>query len=93
LLLTLLISTLITNKASAQMPMSELQEFLEKEVASKRTKGIVVGIIDANENQVISAGKVSDKNSKKTDGNTMFEIVSVTKLFTTLSLAIWRNKI
>jgi serine-type D-Ala-D-Ala carboxypeptidase/endopeptidase len=65
----------------------EIQTFIEKEVANKRTKGIVIGIIDANGRQIFSAGKLSDKDPRKPDGNTVFEIASVTKVFTTLLLA------
>jgi serine-type D-Ala-D-Ala carboxypeptidase/endopeptidase len=83
----LLTSSLITNEVVAQISIAELQAFLENEVANKRTKGIVVGIIDANGKQIISAGKLNDKSTKKPDGNTIFEIASVTKLFTTLALA------
>ncbi|MBK8052693.1 MAG: serine hydrolase [Saprospiraceae bacterium] len=79
--------------ANAQISTKELQTFLESEIVNKRTKGIVVGIIDANGGkQIISAGKLSDNNSKKPDGNTLFEIASVTKLFTTLALADYANK-
>lgn len=79
-------------KNFAQVTATELQHFLNQEVANKRTKGIVVGIIDGNGKQIFSAGKLSDNNPKKPDGNTMFEIASVTKLFTTLALADFATK-
>lgn len=74
---------------------TEIQKFLEQEVANKRTKGIVVGVIDANGRQIFSAGKLSDKDPRKPDANTLFEIASVTKVFTTLLLAnaTWQNKV
>lgn len=72
-----------------------IQNFLEQEVANKRTKGIVVGVIDANGRQIFSAGNLSDKDRRKPDENTLFEIASVTKVFTTLLLADanLRNKV
>jgi serine-type D-Ala-D-Ala carboxypeptidase/endopeptidase len=91
-LFILLVNSSITNETFAQASASEIQTFLDSEVTNKRTKGIVVGVIDANGTKIISAGKLSDKNTKKPDGNTMFEIASVTKLFTTLLLADFASK-
>jgi serine-type D-Ala-D-Ala carboxypeptidase/endopeptidase len=88
----LLINSLIVNKVFAQKSFVKLQAFLEKEVNNKRIKGIVVGIIDVNGKHLISAGKLNDKSTKKPDGNTIFEIASVTKLFTTLALADMANQ-
>ena len=82
-----------TNFAVTQT--QNIQPFLEQEVANKRTKGIVVGIIDANSRKIFSAGKLSDEDQRKPDANTLFEIASVTKVFTTLLLANanLRNKV
>lgn len=75
--------------------MSEIQSFIDQEVTNKRTLGIVVGVIDANGRQIFSAGKLSDNDPRKPDGYTLFEIASVTKVFTTLLLADanLRNKV
>jgi serine-type D-Ala-D-Ala carboxypeptidase/endopeptidase len=89
---TIILFSLAANFVFAQT--TEIQSFIEKEVANKRTKGIVIGVIDASGRQIFSTGKLSDKDSRKPDANTLFEIASVTKVFTTLLLAdaTWRNK-
>ncbi len=49
--------------------------------------GIVVGIIDENGTRIISHGTLSRTDSTQVDGDTLFEIGSVTKVFTTELLA------
>jgi serine-type D-Ala-D-Ala carboxypeptidase/endopeptidase len=48
---------------------------------------IVVGIISPNGTQVYSYGNISKANSTKVNGNTIFDIASITKTFTTTLLA------
>jgi serine-type D-Ala-D-Ala carboxypeptidase/endopeptidase len=48
---------------------------------------IVVGIITPNGTQVYSYGNLSKANSTKVNGNTIFDIASITKVFTTTLLA------
>jgi len=49
--------------------------------------GIVVGIVDSAGRRTISHGKFDTGDSTSVDGNTIFEIGSVTKVFTSLLLA------
>ena len=48
---------------------------------------IVVGIISPNGTQVYGYGNISKANSTKVNGNTIFDIASITKTFTTTLLA------
>lgn len=78
---------LITIQINAQLPIDSLKYVIEREVANKRSISITAGVIEANKKKVISAGSV-DKNKKASpDGNTVYEIGSITKLFTSLLLA------
>lgn len=84
----LIIAFLITaHTAFGQIPIDSIKAIIQKEVANKRSKSIIVGIIDANGRQIFSAGKLSDKNPVLPDGNTIYEIGSITKVFTSLLLA------
>jgi hypothetical protein len=52
----------------------------------KRPIGIVVGLVDGWDSRVISCGKLDDGTDEQVDGDTVFEIGSDTKTFTTLLL-------
>jgi serine-type D-Ala-D-Ala carboxypeptidase/endopeptidase len=55
----------------------------------KRAPGIVVGMIagDSQERWVVGYGRLSDTDERVPDGDTVFEIASVTKVFTGILLA------
>lgn len=74
-------------KTFAQIPMDSIKAIIEREVANKRSKSIIVGIVDANGRYMVSAGIKSDKDPFAPDNNTMYELGSIGKLFTTLLLA------
>lgn len=71
----------------AQLSADSIKALIKQEVANKRSKSIVVGIIDKNGRQIYSEGVLSDKNPVLPDGNTVYEIGSITKVFTSLLLA------
>ena len=74
--------------SSAQLPADSIYAILNKEVYLKRSPSIIVGTIDSTgKRQIVGAGSFSDKKEVQPDGNTMYEIGSVTKVFTTLLLA------
>lgn len=53
----------------------------------KQGVGIVVGVIDAKGRRVVSYGSLEKGDKRSLDGDTLFEIGSITKVFTALLLA------
>ena len=66
-----------------------INNFLSKiNIIIKNTPGLTIGINDENTNNQIYLyyGKISDKSNQKIDKNTLFDIASVTKIFTAIAL-------
>ncbi len=86
-----------TNRSSLSMPISsniysepippKVKEIIINEVINKSKAAIVVGLINPNGIKVFSFGNISKENNVPVNYNTLFNIDSVTKTFTTLVLA------
>ncbi len=69
------------------MSSEEIRGILAKRVDQQRQAiGIAVGVVEPNGRRVVAYGKLSGEGSE-VDGDTTFEIGSVTKVFTALLLA------
>lgn len=55
---------------------------------ARRNFGLVVGVIDAGETSVFCYGQLDRRSQKPPAANTLFEIASLTKVFTTSLLAV-----
>src|SRR5438093_6809964 len=60
-----------------------IQAFLRENLTNG---GMVIGLVDERGSRVLAAGKLDNGTRQEVNGNTVFEIGSVTKTFTTLLL-------
>ncbi|WP_428229535.1 serine hydrolase domain-containing protein [Flavobacterium sp.] len=77
----------VTPTVFGQIATDSIKAIIKREVAHKRSKSIIVGIVNANGRQIFAEGKKSDKDATLPDGTTIYEIGSITKVFTSLALA------
>lgn len=72
---------------SAFPPDSRIRQIIERRIGEGRTAGIVVGLLAADgETRILAAGQAGPGHPAL-DGNSVFEIGSITKVFTGILLA------
>ncbi len=66
---------------------AELQRVLDERIAGDGSTGLVLGIVESGEPRIVAAGRCAGADSAVPDGDTVFEIGSVSKVLTTTLLA------
>lgn len=86
----LLLLVLVAARLSAGVAPSseEIRKILAERVDEQRQSvGIVVGVLEPEGRRIVSYGSFDAKSKRPVDGDTVFEIGSITKVFTALLLA------
>jgi D-alanyl-D-alanine-carboxypeptidase/D-alanyl-D-alanine-endopeptidase len=86
LLLWLLVLMVPRTSVGQVIPDSAIRAILQDRVATKRAVGLVLGVLDHGQRKLFVAG-TAGAPAVALDGNTVFEIGSITKVFTASLLA------
>ncbi|MGB7731458.1 MAG: serine hydrolase domain-containing protein [Candidatus Acidiferrum sp.] len=71
-----------------EFPANEaIQGLLNDRLRQKHAVGLIVGLLDSNGSRVISAGTTGNPARPEIDERTLFEIASITRIFTAVALA------
>ncbi|HKQ57359.1 MAG TPA: serine hydrolase [Candidatus Eisenbacteria bacterium] len=79
---------MVTVSSPAWFPSdSEVRAMLQQRIDVGQGTGLVVGLLEGGETRIIACGKSDGAGERPLDGATVFEIGSVTKVFTAATLA------
>lgn len=83
-----------SNKDASEFSIipNPVNQFILNQIVNKSKAALVVGFVDPNGTKVFSFGNISKANNIPVNGNTLFNIGSITKIFTTLILADFVKK-
>src|SRR4026207_511963 len=64
-----------------------IDQIVEKHLAKSKAPGFAIGVIDGKKQSMFGYGRISKDGEGKPRGDTVYEIGSITKVFTTFLLA------
>ena len=92
---TLLIAMLfliVTRATGQNMSTAEIDKAVNSYMANKNNRALVVGIIQNGQQQILTFGETEKGSGTKPDSKSIFEIGTVSEIFTTSLLAILESK-
>jgi CubicO group peptidase (beta-lactamase class C family) len=81
-----------TTAGNSSTISGKLKDSIKSLIDNESNAAIVIGLVDRNGTQFYGYGKMSIANQTTVDKNTVFDIGSITKSFTTLLLADMANR-
>ena len=85
-LVPLIVFTFSQTAAQEKLEDYQIEELLGRQVVLKNITGIAAAVIDENGTHFFGIGRINKKSNDSPDGNTIYEIGSITKVFTSLLL-------
>jgi CubicO group peptidase (beta-lactamase class C family) len=79
-------TTTSTSSINKVIP-AQVKDFILNQIVNKSKAAIVIGFVDPNGTRIFSFGNMSTAHNIPVNQNTLFNIASITKTFTTLLLA------
>jgi D-alanyl-D-alanine-carboxypeptidase/D-alanyl-D-alanine-endopeptidase len=76
-----------TNSSLNNVITPQVKSFILNQIVNKSKAAIVIGFVDPNGTRIFSFGNMSKAHNVPVNENTLFDIGSITKTFTTLLLA------
>ncbi len=84
---SILLLCLITSAASPDDLKTQVDQYFRPLLEWKPKCALVIGVVENGNQHVFSYGQMSHDNPQKPDGDTVFEIGSITKVFTAILLS------
>ncbi|MBN1341889.1 MAG: serine hydrolase [Phycisphaerae bacterium] len=88
LVASVFMATRIAGAAEGPSIPEDVKKSVQERVDNGYSVGIVVGMVDPNGTSLFCYGKPSKQSDRRVDENTIYEIGSITKVFTALAMAL-----
>lgn len=85
-------SGVAAGEPEAVLTNAAVQQILQQRINGKKAVGLVVGRLQGTNRSIVAAGNMALNSSRPVNGDTLFELGSITKVFTGIVLADMANR-